>query len=160
QVGDPAPSFLACHVLLVYISFYGRLLTTKAARNATFSVTTRTCNVTEGKHAKLSCYVTGEPKPEIVWKKDGEVIMEGRRHIIYEDEQENFVLKILFCKQIDNGLYTCTASNLAGQTYSSVLVVVKGTGGAFPHLLAQNLSLLIRALINDSKTSHFPLFFS
>ncbi|XP_019363471.1 PREDICTED: obscurin [Gavialis gangeticus] len=100
-------------------------LTTKAARNATFSVTTRTCNVTEGKHAKLSCYVTGEPKPEIVWKKDGEVIMEGRRHIIYEDEQENFVLKILFCKQIDNGLYTCTASNLAGQTYSSVLVVVK-----------------------------------
>lgn len=103
-------------------------LTTKAARNATFSVTTRTCNVTEGKHAKLSCYVTGEPKPEIVWKKDGEVIMEGRRHIIYEDEQENFVLKILFCKQVDNGLYTCTASNLAGQTYSSVLVVVKGKG--------------------------------
>uniref|UniRef100_A0A670JR42 Ig-like domain-containing protein n=1 Tax=Podarcis muralis TaxID=64176 RepID=A0A670JR42_PODMU len=62
----------------------------------------------------------GEPKPEIVWKKDGEVILEGRRHIIYEDEQENFVLKILFCKQVDNGLYTCTASNLAGQTYSSI----------------------------------------
>ncbi|XP_062979003.1 obscurin [Elgaria multicarinata webbii] len=90
-----------------------------------YGVTTRTFTVTEGKHAKMSCYVTGEPKPEIVWKKDGEVILEGRRHIIYEDEQENFVLKILFCKQIDNGLYTCTASNLAGQTYSSVLVTVK-----------------------------------
>ena len=91
-----------------------------------YGVTTRTFTVTEGKHAKMSCYVTGEPKPEIVWKKDGEVIPEGRRHIIYEDEQENFVLKILFCKQVDNGLYTCTASNLAGQTYSSVLVTVKG----------------------------------
>uniref|UniRef100_A0ABM5GMQ0 Obscurin isoform X5 n=1 Tax=Pogona vitticeps TaxID=103695 RepID=A0ABM5GMQ0_9SAUR len=90
-----------------------------------YGVTTRTFTVTEGKHAKMSCYVTGEPKPEIVWKKDGEVIPEGRRHIIYEDEQENFVLKILFCKQVDNGLYTCTASNLAGQTYSSVLVTVK-----------------------------------
>ncbi|XP_050565252.1 LOW QUALITY PROTEIN: obscurin [Cygnus atratus] len=89
------------------------------------SVRTRTCSVTEGKHAKLSCYVTGEPKPEIVWKKDNEVISEGRRHVIYEDDQENFVLKILFCKQVDNGLYTCTASNLAGQTYSSVLVTVK-----------------------------------
>ncbi|TFK00621.1 cell surface glycoprotein MUC18 [Platysternon megacephalum] len=100
-------------------------LTTKSARNATFGVLTRTFNVTEGKHAKLSCYVTGEPKPEIVWKKDGEVITEGRRHIVYEDEQENFVLKILFCKQVDNGLYTCTASNLAGQTYSSVLVTVR-----------------------------------
>uniref|UniRef100_A0A663M3I2 Obscurin n=1 Tax=Athene cunicularia TaxID=194338 RepID=A0A663M3I2_ATHCN len=95
------------------------------ARNVTFGALTRTCSVTEGKHAKLSCYVTGEPKPEIVWKKDNEVILEGRRHVIYEDDQENFVLKILFCKQIDNGLYTCTASNLAGQTYSSVLVTVK-----------------------------------
>ncbi|XP_074757193.1 obscurin isoform X8 [Athene noctua] len=99
--------------------------TTKGARNVTFGALTRTCSVTEGKHAKLSCYVTGEPKPEIVWKKDNEVILEGRRHVIYEDDQENFVLKILFCKQIDNGLYTCTASNLAGQTYSSVLVTVK-----------------------------------
>ncbi|XP_035173163.1 obscurin isoform X5 [Oxyura jamaicensis] len=100
-------------------------LTTKGARNATFGALTRMCSVTEGKHAKLSCYVTGEPKPEIVWKKDNEVISEGRRHVIYEDDQENFVLKILFCKQVDNGLYTCTASNLAGQTYSSVLVTVK-----------------------------------
>jgi len=101
-------------------------LTTKGARNAMFGTLTRPCSVTEGKHAKLSCYVTGEPKPEIVWKKDNEVIVEGRRHVIYEDDQENFVLKILYCKQVDNGLYTCTASNLAGQTYSSVLVTVKG----------------------------------
>lgn len=101
-------------------------LTPKIGRDNSYSVLTRTCTVTEGKHAKMSCFVTGEPKPEIVWKKDGDVIGEGRRHVIYEDEQENFVLKILFCKQIDNGLYTCTASNLAGQTYSSVLVIVKG----------------------------------
>ncbi|XP_048657351.1 obscurin isoform X36 [Marmota marmota marmota] len=86
---------------------------------------TRTCTVTEGKHARLSCYVTGEPKPEIVWKKDGQLVTEGRRHVVYEDAQENFVLKILFCKQSDRGLYTCTASNLVGQTYSSVLVVVR-----------------------------------
>uniref|UniRef100_A0A2K6GY28 non-specific serine/threonine protein kinase n=1 Tax=Propithecus coquereli TaxID=379532 RepID=A0A2K6GY28_PROCO len=86
---------------------------------------TRTCTVTEGKHARLSCYVTGEPKPETVWKKDGQLVTEGRRHVVYEDEQENFVLKILFCKQSDRGLYTCAASNLVGQTYSSVLVVVR-----------------------------------
>uniref|UniRef100_A0A8C5TWT4 Obscurin n=1 Tax=Malurus cyaneus samueli TaxID=2593467 RepID=A0A8C5TWT4_9PASS len=104
---------------------HGTLDAASGARNATFGALTRTCSVTEGKHAKLSCYVTGEPKPVIVWKKDNEVILEGRRHVIYEDDQENFVLKILFCKQTDNGLYTCTASNLAGQTYSSVLVTVK-----------------------------------
>ncbi|MGH0172362.1 UNVERIFIED_CONTAM: hypothetical protein FKN15_002661 [Acipenser sinensis] len=88
-------------------------------------VFTRTCTVTEGKHAKLSCYVTGRPKPQIMWKKDGVAIKEGRRQVMYEDEEENFILKILYCKQNDNGLYTCTASNLAGQTYSAVLVIVK-----------------------------------
>uniref|UniRef100_A0A8C4RHV9 Obscurin, cytoskeletal calmodulin and titin-interacting RhoGEF b n=1 Tax=Erpetoichthys calabaricus TaxID=27687 RepID=A0A8C4RHV9_ERPCA len=88
-------------------------------------VFTRTCTVTEGKHAKLSCYVTGHPKPQILWKKDGFPISESRRHMLYEDEEENFILKILYCKQNDNGLYTCTASNLAGQTYSAVLVIVR-----------------------------------
>ncbi|XP_029109266.1 obscurin [Scleropages formosus] len=88
-------------------------------------VFTRTCTVTEGKHAKLSCFVTGHPKPHIIWRKDGVNIVEGRRHVMYEDQAENFILKILYCKQSDNGLYTCNASNLAGQTYSAVLVIVK-----------------------------------
>ncbi|XP_060900885.1 obscurin isoform X2 [Labrus mixtus] len=88
-------------------------------------VFTRTCTVTEGKHAKLSCFVTGHPKPHIIWRKDGSNISEGRRHVIYEDQAENFILKILYCKQTDNGLYTCNATNMAGQTYSAVLVTVK-----------------------------------
>ncbi|XP_041658858.1 obscurin isoform X33 [Cheilinus undulatus] len=88
-------------------------------------VFTRTCTVTEGKHAKLSCFVTGHPKPHIIWRKDGMNISEGRRHVIYEDQAENFILKILYCKQSDNGLYTCNATNMAGQTYSAVLVTVK-----------------------------------
>lgn len=89
-------------------------------------VFTRTCTVTEGKHAKLSCFVTGHPKPHITWRKDGTNISEGRRHVIYEDQAENFILKILYCKQSDNGFYTCNATNMAGQTYSAVLVTVKG----------------------------------
>ncbi|XP_047667394.1 obscurin isoform X5 [Tachysurus fulvidraco] len=88
-------------------------------------VFTRTCTVTEGKHAKLSCFVTGHPKPQIIWRKDGMNIVEGRRHVMYEDQAENFILKVLYCKQSDNGFYTCNASNLAGQTYSAVLVTVK-----------------------------------
>ncbi|XP_047188255.1 obscurin isoform X12 [Scophthalmus maximus] len=88
-------------------------------------VFTRTCTVTEGKHAKLSCFVTGHPKPHIIWRKDGLNISEGRRHVIYEDHAENFILKVLYCKQSDNGLYTCNATNMAGQTYSAVLVTVK-----------------------------------
>uniref|UniRef100_A0A8C6U7Z3 Obscurin, cytoskeletal calmodulin and titin-interacting RhoGEF b n=1 Tax=Neogobius melanostomus TaxID=47308 RepID=A0A8C6U7Z3_9GOBI len=86
---------------------------------------TSTTITDKGKHAKLSCLVTGHPKPHIIWRKDGSNMSEGRRHVIYEDQAENFILKILYCKQSDNGLYTCNATNMAGQTYSAVLVTVK-----------------------------------
>ncbi|XP_038646092.1 obscurin-like protein 1a isoform X3 [Scyliorhinus canicula] len=82
-------------------------------------------SVSEGKHAKFRCYVTGKPKPEIIWRKDGRLIAPGRRHLLYEDREGYFILKVLYCKQQDNGLYACAASNAAGQTLSSVLLNVK-----------------------------------
>ncbi|NXE31678.1 OBSL1 protein, partial [Ptilorrhoa leucosticta] len=81
--------------------------------------------VSAGKHAKFRCYVTGKPKPEIVWQKDGELLAPGRRHLIYEDREGYFILKVLYCKPQDQGLYMCTASNTAGQTLSAVQLQVK-----------------------------------
>lgn len=82
--------------------------------------------VTEGKHAKFRCYVTGKPKPEIVWKKNGEVISPGRRCLIFEDREGYYTLKVLYCKQQDTGLYICAASNALGNTLSAVHLSVKG----------------------------------
>uniref|UniRef100_A0A803VDD5 Obscurin-like protein 1 n=1 Tax=Ficedula albicollis TaxID=59894 RepID=A0A803VDD5_FICAL len=81
--------------------------------------------VSAGKHAKFRCYVTGKPKPEIIWQKDGEPLAPGRRHLIYEDREGYFILKVLYCKPRDQGLYVCTASNTAGQTLSAVQLQVK-----------------------------------
>ncbi|XP_062435371.1 obscurin-like protein 1 isoform X2 [Rhea pennata] len=81
--------------------------------------------VSAGKHAKFRCYVTGKPKPEIVWKKDGKPVTPGRRHLVYEDREGYFILKVLYCKPQDQGLYICTASNTAGQTLSAVQLQVK-----------------------------------
>ncbi|KAM4669508.1 obscurin-like protein 1 [Amazona ochrocephala] len=81
--------------------------------------------VSAGKHAKFRCYVTGKPKPEIIWQKDGEPLTPGRRHLIYEDREGYFILKVLYCKPQDQGLYVCTASNTAGQTISAVQLQVK-----------------------------------
>lgn len=83
--------------------------------------------VTEGKHAKFRCYVTGKPKPDIVWRKDGWTIRSGRRHLLYEDREGYFTLKVLYCKQQDIGTYVCAASNMAGHTLSAVHLYVKGT---------------------------------
>ncbi|PKU48394.1 obscurin-like protein 1 [Limosa lapponica baueri] len=81
--------------------------------------------VSAGKHAKFRCYITGKPKPEIIWQKDGEPLVPGRRHLVYEDREGYFILKVLYCKPQDQGLYICTASNTAGQTLSAVQLQVK-----------------------------------
>lgn len=82
--------------------------------------------VAEGKHAKFRCYVTGKPKPEIVWKKDGVPLEAGRRHLIFEDREGYYTLKVLYCKAQDTGLYVCAASNALGNTLSAVHLSVKG----------------------------------
>lgn len=83
--------------------------------------------VAEGKHAKFRCFVTGKPKPEIVWKKDGVPLEPGRRHLIFEDREGYYTLKVLYCKVQDTGLYVCAASNALGNTLSAVHLSVKGT---------------------------------
>lgn len=82
--------------------------------------------VVEGKHAKFRCFVTGKPKPEIVWKKDGVPLEAGRRHLIFEDREGYYTLKVLYCKEQDTGLYVCAASNALGNTLSAVHLSVKG----------------------------------
>ena len=85
--------------------------------------------VSEGKHAKFRCFVTGKPKPEIIWKKDGVPLDAGRRHHIFEDREGYYTLKVLYSKVQDSGLYVCAASNALGNTLSAVQLSVKGRRG-------------------------------
>lgn len=87
--------------------------------------------VAEGKHAKFRCLVTGKPKPEIIWKKDGVPLDPGRRHLIFEDREGYYTLKVLYCKVQDTGLYVCAASNALGNTLSAVHLTVKSLSVRF-----------------------------
>ncbi|MEQ2247435.1 hypothetical protein ILYODFUR_009372 [Ilyodon furcidens] len=91
--------------------------------------------VTEGKHAKFRCFVTGKPKPEIIWKKDGVPLEPDRRHLVFEDREGYYTLKVLYCKMQDTGLYVCAASNALGNTLSAVHLTVKGPSVRFRRLL-------------------------
>uniref|UniRef100_A0A3Q2E3N7 Obscurin like cytoskeletal adaptor 1a n=1 Tax=Cyprinodon variegatus TaxID=28743 RepID=A0A3Q2E3N7_CYPVA len=81
--------------------------------------------VAEGKHAKFRCFVTGKPKPEIIWKKDRVPLEPDRRHLVFEDREGFYTLKVLYCKMQDTGLYVCAASNALGNTLSAVHLTVK-----------------------------------
>ncbi|XP_054713925.1 hemicentin-1-like [Uloborus diversus] len=67
----------------------------------------------EDESAQLECYVDGNPKPLILWIKDGHLInADSNDHYkIYHDGQ---LLEVDDVKPYDAGLYTCVASNIAG----------------------------------------------
>uniref|UniRef100_A0A8C0EJU7 Obscurin like cytoskeletal adaptor 1 n=1 Tax=Bubo bubo TaxID=30461 RepID=A0A8C0EJU7_BUBBB len=102
----------------------------------------RAFTVQSGTDAVLSCQITGNPQPSILWEKDKTPIKpSGRFHV-----------EVLYCKPQDQGLYVCTASNTAGQTLSAVQLQVKGrsvpkhcrgrsgAGGVQAHLTPQHPS--------------------
>uniref|UniRef100_UPI0035901E98 obscurin-like protein 1 n=1 Tax=Myxine glutinosa TaxID=7769 RepID=UPI0035901E98 len=95
----------------------------------------KNCSIVEGRHAKFSCCVTGKPKPSVIWQKDGRLITEDHRHHIYEAPKDIRVLKVLFCRPRDIGLYTCSASSSLGQTFSAVRLDVKEPDSRFPEKL-------------------------
>ncbi|XP_074047388.1 obscurin-like protein 1 isoform X2 [Macrotis lagotis] len=81
--------------------------------------------VSEGKHAKFRCYVTGKPEPETEWHWEGQPLSPGRRRLLYRDRDGGFVLKVLYCQPADCGLYICAARNTAGHTLSAVQLHVR-----------------------------------
>ncbi|KAM9039467.1 obscurin-like protein 1 isoform X1 [Sarcophilus harrisii] len=81
--------------------------------------------VSEGKHAKFRCYVTGKPEPETEWHWEGRPLSAGRRRLLYRDRDGGFVLKVLYCQPADCGLYVCAARNSAGHTLSAVQLHVR-----------------------------------
>uniref|UniRef100_A0A5F8H2L6 Obscurin-like protein 1 n=1 Tax=Monodelphis domestica TaxID=13616 RepID=A0A5F8H2L6_MONDO len=81
--------------------------------------------VSEGKHAKFRCYVTGKPEPETEWHWEGQPLSPGRRRLLYRDHDGGFVLKVLYCQPSDCGLYVCAARNTAGHTLSAVQLHVR-----------------------------------
>nr|XP_014344645.1 PREDICTED: hemicentin-1 [Latimeria chalumnae] len=66
----------------------------------------------KGKHSiTLSCEATGNPVPQISWLKDGQPLIEDKRHQIVSNGR---FLQISQAQVADTGRYTCIASNTAG----------------------------------------------
>lgn len=75
--------------------------------------------------SQIECYVEGNPKPIILWIKDGHLIntSENTHYEVFQDGQ---VLQISHVTPIDAGHYTCVASNVAGTKEKSFVLDVHG----------------------------------
>ncbi len=76
--------------------------------------------VLQGASASLCCASTGEPVPIQTWSRNG-TALSGSRYLISDD---GMVLTISDVMQDDVGVYTCHASNIAGEDSATVVLDV------------------------------------
>lgn len=83
----------------------------------------KSATVLQGETVRFACQAKHAiPEPTVVWKKDGQTVTPGIRHVILP----NGVLQILKVQKADEGNYNCTIKNIArSRTSSSGQLTVK-----------------------------------
>ncbi|XP_026160421.1 obscurin isoform X2 [Mastacembelus armatus] len=83
------------------------------------------CTTEIGQTVKLTCKVTGSPKPAISWLKDGLPLEDDPRHIITADRTGTCCLILDSLTAEDSGQYTCYATSPMGSAGTLAKVVVQ-----------------------------------
>ncbi|KAK9542841.1 hypothetical protein VZT92_000669 [Zoarces viviparus] len=93
-----------------------------------------------GTNAVFTCQAQGEPKPQLTWLKNGQ-ILEPWGHVKLRNN--NSTLTIYGISQDDEAIYQCIAENSAGSTQASARLTVlwaDGLPGEPTHVQAEALS--------------------
>ncbi|XP_072435215.1 uncharacterized protein [Chiloscyllium punctatum] len=88
-----------------------------------FVVSLLDCITRIGSMASFQCFVTGTPKPNIMWYTNDQ-ILEGDKHIIEEKDSGHHYLNIANITESDAGVYKCKAVNKAGEAVSEAVLKV------------------------------------
>ncbi|CAI5639462.1 unnamed protein product [Oreochromis niloticus] len=83
------------------------------------------CTSKMGQTIKLTCKVSGSPKPEISWLKDGLPLEDDPRHIITADRSGCCSLIVDSLTAEDSGEYACYATSFMGSAGTLAKVVVQ-----------------------------------
>merc|ERR1719167_1082710 len=77
----------------------------------------------KGENAVMKIPFTGNPKPRITWKKEGEIVETGA-HFMVKTEERHALLTITDCSKDDSGPFTITAENELGTDFALINVQV------------------------------------
>lgn len=78
-----------------------------------------------GGTAMLELQYTGYPKPDVLWKHDGELIEAGGKYKFLYEDAESMSLVIKGVQPEDAGFYSVSASNELGEDTSVINLIVK-----------------------------------
>lgn len=83
--------------------------------------------VNEDEDAKFVCSISGIPKPNVVWSRDGEVLSDGLRYRI-DISSAQCILTIRGAKLEDEGVYKCALRNEFGSATTTAELMVNQRG--------------------------------
>lgn len=78
--------------------------------------------LTAGDSTLLPCEVSGEPKPNVFWRKNFVVFRSDSENTYFTEEG----LHIQRAEVGDKGIYECIASNVAGNNSKVITLMVQG----------------------------------
>ncbi|KAG9511335.1 Titin [Fragariocoptes setiger] len=108
----------------------------------------------EGGDAVFECRVRGNPAPEVLWSRRGlPMHSDERHHIWYDKSTGQCQLAISKLTIDDDGDYTCTATNRAGEASLTVIIERQRTQPIAPSTIEQSSSLSGNDYLTTSKAA-------
>lgn len=101
----------------------------------TFEKSLSDITVLARKDTHLECKIAGHPKPDVVWTKDGEMLITSRKVKVQFLDDGVCRLVINNCAATDTGIYACSATNCVGVESCHAMVTVAETSGTDSHLV-------------------------
>ncbi|XP_063166621.1 palladin isoform X2 [Candoia aspera] len=95
--------------------------------------------VQEGKLCRMDCKVSGLPTPDINWQLNGRVIRSDNSHkmLVRENGIHSLIIEPVTAR--DAGIYTCVATNRAGQNTFSLELIVTAKDAHKPPVFVEKL---------------------
>lgn len=97
-----------------------------------FTTALKSVSVKAGETAVFECAVSGAPKPEVKWYKDGKEVKPDATHKIEQLPDGTQKLTVTKATDKDIGEYVCEAISPAGAVTTAADLDVKGMSGLLP----------------------------
>lgn len=122
-----------------YVEADSLMEATKGGHPPFFREKPQTLAITEGVSAHLSCFAVGDPRPNVLWFKNDQIIQETKRITFAYDLEGRSILQFTPASITDTGIYKVVARNRTGQTMAKARIVIATKPDAVSDYLSRHL---------------------